>query len=151
MARCWLRLACLAAALLAWRGDGCSKCPSRSDVVFTSRSPRYVGDPVEGLTTWQAMEDFDATRLDWVYTTNASFIAEAHRRGMSVVTPAMNANLPDPGSAVNHGIVGTHSIGRCKNIHNQSLSAPWMAPGQFKPGSPNYVRSAPPPPPTPIP
>ena len=53
----------------------------------------------------------------------------------SVVTPAMNANLPDPGGSV---LSGTHTIGRCKNIHNQSLSAPWMPPGQFKPGSPNF-------------
>ena len=114
---------------------GCSRCPSRSDVVFTSRSPRYVPDPVEHLTTWEAMRAFNATRLDWVYTTNASFIREAHASGMSVVTPAMNANLPDPGGSV---LSGTHTIGRCKNIHNQSLSAPWMPPGQFKPGSPNF-------------
>ena len=114
---------------------GCSRCPARSDVVFTSRSPRYVPDPVERLTTWEAMRAFNATRLDWVYTTNATFIEEAHTSGMTTVTPAMNANLPDPGGSV---LIGTHTIGRVKNIHNQSLSAPWMPPGQFKPGSPNY-------------
>jgi hypothetical protein len=63
----------------------CSKCPSRSDVVFTSRSPRYSpGDPVQHQTTWQAMAGFNATRLDWVYTANASFVAEAHAHGMQV-------------------------------------------------------------------
>ena len=78
---------------------GCSKCPSRSDVVFTSRSPYFTpGDKTaprssyhRNLTTWSAAAGFHATRLDWVYTLNASFIAEAHARGLHVVTPAMIA------------------------------------------------------------
>jgi hypothetical protein len=92
------------------------------------------GDPVEHLTTQQAMDYYNATRLDWVYTTNATFVAAVHARGVSAVTLAMNANLPDHGASFGGG----HKIGRTKNVLGQSLSAPWMPPGQFRPDSPNY-------------
>ena len=126
------RLLALAALLTSQHplpSRGCARCPSRADVPSRgSDSP--IGDPVRGLTTWQAMGGMNATRLDWIYTVNATFVAEAHARGYEV-TLAMNANLPD-------GKSGTRLIGRTKNILGQPLSAPWMPPGQFRPDSPNY-------------
>ena len=83
------------------------------------------------------MAAFNATRLDWVYTANASFIAEAHAHGMKVVTPAMNANLPD-GPGLHGWDNPTYRVGRVQNVLGELLSAPWIAPGQFLPTSPNY-------------
>jgi hypothetical protein len=130
MARALVLLLLVNPAFLA---GGCSHCPSRSDVPSRGFDGE-LGDPVEHLTTQQAMSDFNATRMDWVYTTNASFVAAVHARGISAVTLAMNANLPDHGSSFS----GSHTVGRTKNVLEQSLSAPWLPPGQFRPDSPNY-------------
>jgi hypothetical protein len=56
---------------------------------------------------------------------------------MKVVTPAMNANLPD-GPGLQGWDNPTHRVGRAQNVLGELLSAPWIAPGQFLPTSPNY-------------
>jgi hypothetical protein len=96
----------------------CSMMPKLSDVCFTSRFAHYGPEP-GGLTTWEAAHAFHATRLDWVYTTNATFIAAAHKKGLKV-TAAMSANLPDPGNST------SWQIGRMENIHGEKITAPWM-------------------------
>ena len=90
----------------------CAQCPRRSDVVLSSRWVHYssVGGPYD---TWGAVEAFNATRIDWVYTSNRSFVetaASAH--GLSV-TPATNANVPDDGDD------------RCNDQHTQPKSCNW--------------------------
>jgi hypothetical protein len=111
------------------QGEGCAMCPHHSDVVATSRSAHYA--KVHGTyDTWEAMAAFDATRLDWVYSTNASFVAEAHKRGLEI-TLAMNPQCKDPHPSGND----TNTIGRVLNIHGERLVAPWMR--QWS-GAPRY-------------
>lgn len=63
-------------------GYGSSKCPRRSDVCFTSREYHAIHPLGTNLTTWQAAAAYNATRLDWIYTSNATVIADAHKRGI---------------------------------------------------------------------
>ena len=109
-------------------GGKCSQCPHHSDVIATSRFQHNT--PTHGpYDTWTAMEAFHATRMDWVYTTNATFVAEAHRRGLEL-TVAINPQTADgPGKT-------SHEVGRVLNIHGEPLVAPWMR-GWSKPWS-NY-------------
>ena len=113
----YLRVAC-AAMVVGAALAGPANLPKSSDVCFTSRSAHYTPVP-GGLDTWAAAAAFHATRLDWVYTANASFINEAHSRGYKL-TAAMNANLPDPDNA------SSWQIGRIENIHGDPVAAPWM-------------------------
>lgn len=115
----------------------CSTCPRHSDVVATSRSVHYTEEHT--YDTWGAMKAFHATRLDWVYSTNKSFVEEAHRRGLEL-TLAMNPQCFDTGK-------NTTAIGRVQNIHGQRLVAPWMRTWKQKRyygcvNNPDYLRIA---------
>ena len=70
--------------------------------------------------TWTAAAAFHVNRLDWVYTTNASFVeaAKSPAHGVRTVSLAMNTIVPDPG--------GGFDIGRVENLYGQKISAPWM-------------------------
>ena len=96
----------------------CSQCPHHSDVIATSRYLHFAPDhgPYD---TWGAMAAFSATRMDWVYTTNASFVAQAHKRNIEI-TLAINPQTPDSPEKT------TFEIGRVLNIHGEPLVAPWM-------------------------
>jgi hypothetical protein len=119
--------------------------PRQSDVVMTSRAPHFA--PLPGrtpYTTWTAATAFHATRLDWVYTTNQSFIEAAHARGLEVTT-AMNSNLPDPAGAA--GAEATYRVGRMENIRGEPITAPWMRAWKTLPyygciNNPDYVKIA---------
>eukprot|EP01046_Picozoa_sp_COSAG06_P021610 COSAG06_NODE_1632_length_8855_cov_44.798310_10_plen_273_part_00 len=131
--------ACIVAIpLLAQHSSKCSRCPHHSDVVATSRQAHYTKD--HGYTTFGAIEAFHATRLDWVYSTNASFVKEVQAvPGVTAVTLAMNPQVPDPG--------GTFLIGRIQNIHGEPLDAPWMRAWPSKPyygciNHPDYLKLA---------
>jgi hypothetical protein len=108
-------------------GSTCHKCPHRSDVVLSSRWARY--DPVNGLDTMTAIEAFHSTRLDWVYTTNASFVKQVHQR-VATLTASMNPQCPD-----HPGRNATFNIGRVLNVHGQPLTDPamrsWKNPASF--------------------
>ena len=100
--------------------------PRRSDIVFTSRTPHLVppfppgvGAGTGKLSTWEAATGFYATRLDWVYTLNSTFVAEAHRHNLSSVGLAMNPQIPDANGT-------TYQTGRVLNVHGEPLVAPWM-------------------------
>ena len=103
-----------------------SGVPRRSDVLLTSRSEHYVPPVGEGAgsglyTTWTAATAFNATRLDWVYSLNASFVEEAAgKRGLASVSLAMNANIPDSQTGP-----AAYTIGRVLNVHGEPLTAPW--------------------------
>lgn len=102
----------------------CRACPFHSDVIATSRSAHY--SPVHGpYDTFSMMDAFHATRLDWVYTVNSSFIAQVHDH-VPVITVAMNPQCPDPGGPKGKGTAGAATIGRVLNIHGEQLTAPWM-------------------------
>ena len=75
--------------------------------------------------TWEAAAAFSATRLEWIYTWNATTIADVHRRGLSI-TSTINANIPDPGTGMLGDPANTFAIGRCENVDGQPLTAPWM-------------------------
>ena len=100
----------------------CSRCPHHSDVIATSRSVHYARDHGT-YTTWGAMAAFEATRLDWVYNTNASFVTAAHEDHDLEITLAMNPQCAD-GPHANPSDPNT--IGRVLNIHGERLVAPWM-------------------------
>ncbi len=111
--------------------------PQRSDVVLTSRAlhlerpagvpGRSVGPGTQQYTTWEAANAFRATRIDWVYTLNGSFVVAAHLppHNLSAVSLAMNAQVPDPN--------GTYNIGRVLNVNGERLVAPWMRAWPQKP------------------
>jgi len=68
------------------------------------------------------MSAFEATRLDWVYNTNKSFVASAHAHHLEI-TLAMNPQCSDGAHA---NASDPNTIGRVKNIHGERLVAPWM-------------------------
>ena len=107
--------------------EPCHKCPHHSDVVLSSRWARYV--PVNGLDTMAAIEAFHSTRLDWVYTTNASFVKQVHQR-VATLTASMNPQCPDQ-----IGRNATFNTGRVLNVHGQPLTDPamrsWKNPPSF--------------------
>jgi hypothetical protein len=77
-----------------------------------------------------AAKAFSASRLDWVYSLNGSFVDAAKKHGLSKVSLAMNANLPDsdtPGSSA------TYDVGRVLNAYGQRLTAPWMRAWRVQP------------------
>lgn len=77
--------------------------PRRSAVLMRSLREHYTpagGEAGEGAgaglyTTFGAAKAFNVTRMDWVYSQNASFVAEARRLGLTGVSLAMNGCLPD--------------------------------------------------------
>jgi len=92
--------------------------PQYSDVCFSSRwrRPLNAQDPHE---TFRDAASFHATRLDWVYATDSSWIRECGKRGYSVGT-ALNSKLPDtPGGE-------TRRLGRIRNREGAFVTAPWM-------------------------
>ena len=115
----------------------CHLCPHHSDVIATSRSVHYTPD--HGYDTWSAMQAFHATRLDWVYNHNASFVAEAHKRGLEV-SLSMNPQCPDA--------QGKYDQYRVQNIHGEPLVAPWMRTWKGEPrnygcvNTPGYLQIA---------
>ena len=71
----------------------CRRCPHHSDVVATSRQAHYTKDHGT-YTTFSAIEAFHATRVDWVYSTNGSFVKEVQAvPGITAVTLAMNPQV----------------------------------------------------------
>jgi len=120
-----LNLRCVSLAfVIAAAGVVVATVPTPGDVCFTSRSVHSapVGDPntVPKLTTDEAAAAFHATRLDWVYTTDAAFVANASANGLPV-TAAINANVPDKLTGP-----ATYKIGRIVNLTGSPLTAPWM-------------------------
>jgi hypothetical protein len=126
----------------------CAQCPRRSDVVLSSRWVHYeaVGGPYD---TWAAVAAFNATRIDWVYTSNRSFVEAASAHGLSV-TPATNANVPDDGDdhcndQHTQPKSCNWSVGRVLSIDGRPLSSP---PGVFRRvahgcvNSPEYMKIA---------
>jgi hypothetical protein len=115
----------------------CKLCPHHSDVIATSRAVHYTPD--HGYDTWSAMQAFHATRLDWVYNRNASFVSEAHERGFEV-SLAMNPQCPDA--------EGKYDQYRVQNIHGRPLVAPWMRAWKGEPrnygcvNNPGYLQIA---------
>jgi hypothetical protein len=86
--------------------------PRPSDVCFSSRHARP-----EALEVARA---FGATRLDWCYTTDAAFLANCRRAGMSVLGGALSPTLADRVDA------GGMPTGRILDRQGQPVTAPWM-------------------------
>ena len=111
------------------RGARPAGWPKASDVLLTSRAPHYTpaGAPPQGVgagvglyDTNSAIEAFDATRLDWVYTLNGSFVEELRlRHNITDISLAMNPQVAD---ADGRG----YGTGRVLNAWGQPLVAPWM-------------------------
>ena len=79
------------------------------------------------------MRAFHATRMDWVYTTNASFVGEAHGRGLEL-TLAMN---PQTADALGEN---THEVGRGPWSHSDACMRTHLA--YFSRGSPHKIYEA---------
>lgn len=97
------------------RPDGAAKY---SDVSLSSRwqRPMNENDPYNTFETAQA---FHATRLDWVYSTDSTWIQECKKRGYHFVA-ALNSKLPDePGG-------NTRKQGRIRDRERNFVTAPWM-------------------------
>jgi hypothetical protein len=122
--------------------------PRRSDVILSSRWVHY--QPVgraPPLDTRSAVAAFNATRIDWCYTANRSFIRECRQWGLRTVTPATNANNPDDGddrcNAREPPSSCSWSVGRVMNIDGHPLASP---PAVFRRvahgcvNSPDYMR-----------
>jgi hypothetical protein len=115
--------------------------PRRSDVSLTSRWQHLTGmgnanTNKPWLNTDEAERAFLATRVDWVYTTNASFIQHSRLP----IQATINANLPDTFDGPE-----TFEIGRIRNLYGERITAPWMS--TFKPvpyygcvNNPDYVK-----------
>eukprot|EP01045_Picozoa_sp_COSAG04_P025062 COSAG04_NODE_3226_length_3027_cov_2.222678_2_plen_274_part_00 len=122
----------------------CPTCPKASDVIATSRSAHYAPDShsARGYSTFSLLDAFEATQLDWVYTTNKSFVRQVHDH-VRTITVAINPQCPDA-----DGQGDSFKEGRVVNIHGQPLTAPWMR-TWTTPGhpygcinSPSYLRAA---------
>ena len=115
-------LALVAGIALGW-GE-----PRPSDVTMRSLS-WHQGGPHD---TFAAASAWNVTRLDWVYTTNITFFAEAHARHLKV-SAAMNAELPD----IPDVHPPTFNVGRQVDVHNRQITLPWMTWGAV-PGCANH-------------
>ena len=92
--------------------------PRDSDVCFSPRwrRPRDADDPYD---TFRDAKAFHATRLDWVYTTDPSWIAQCKQRGYWF-TGSLNTILVDaPGKP-------TRDRGRILDKDGNRVAAPWM-------------------------
>ncbi len=103
--------------------------PGLSDIMLSSRWPRpdYPGDP---YNTFQTINDFHATRLEWNYPrTNDAFITQIHNAGLTYAG-TINGELPDQIGG------STRVLGRDKDmfgvpIHNPELPASISARGDI--------------------
>jgi hypothetical protein len=98
--------------------------PHRSDIILTSRTAHYTPAIGQGsgsgeYTTFTAAKAFHATRLDWLYSRNASFVSELKQFGMSDISLAMNPQTADANGS-------SWQVGRVININGDKLVAPWM-------------------------
>lgn len=86
--------------------------PRPSDVCFSARFMRPGA-----LETAKA---FGATRLDWCYSQDKTFLSQARAAGMKTLGGTLNTILPDT--------VGgkTRTQGRILDIKGQPVTAPWM-------------------------
>lgn len=92
--------------------------PAYSDVCFSSRWPRPRG-PEDPHNTFEAARAFHATRLDWVYSTDTTWIQACTDSGYHLMS-ALNSKLPDePGSNLRHQ-------GRILDRDGNPVTAPWM-------------------------
>ncbi len=92
--------------------------PRYQDIIFSSRFP-HPSSKSDGLNTFKSAEAFFASRLEWVYAWDKSWIATAKRRGYTF-GGTLNAMLPDEidGHVRHRGRI-LDSIGRL-------VEAPWM-------------------------
>ena len=91
--------------------------PKYSDVCFSSRWP-HPRHPGSRYDTFESARAFYATRLDWVYSTDAGFIKKAKSQGYAV-TPATSTILEDIGSE-------SWQNGRMVDINGEFVTSPWM-------------------------
>ena len=91
--------------------------PRASDVCLSSRwkHPRNAEDPYDTFVTGDA---FHATRLDWVYSTDAKWIGECRKRGYSFGA-TVNSKIRVKGDTNNEK-------GRLRNKKGERITAPWM-------------------------
>lgn len=92
--------------------------PRYSDVCFSSRRrhPASAEDPHD---TFRDARAFHASRFDWVYSTDPSYICECRSRGYWF-GGALNTILTDkPGTA-------TRERGRVLDKNGERIAAPWM-------------------------
>jgi hypothetical protein len=89
--------------------------PSRSDVIMSLRSFRP-----DGLDQLRA---FHATRSEWFYSTDRTYIAEMKKIvshvGLSLAPATLSNNLP--------AVYGASPSGAARDVDGSVLSAPWMA------------------------
>ncbi len=93
--------------------------PQYSDVCLSSRWER-PRDESDTLDTFRALKQFHATRLSWIYTTNAEFLKKVSDLGYKVqvtMTPTL-VDLPF-GS-------GERKLGRVTKKDGSRATAPWM-------------------------
>lgn len=93
--------------------------PKYSDVCLSSRWERPRSEQ-DTFNTFQAIEDFHATRLQWVYTTNPIFIQKTKKLGLQTQI-ALTPTLPDlPFGNTDR------KIGRIQDSLGNLATAPWM-------------------------
>jgi hypothetical protein len=96
--------------------------PRASDVTMRSLSWHQGGEH----DTFEAAAAFNVSRIDWIYTADAAFFAEAHKRGI-YVSAAMNGEVPDPATRGGEGAgASTWNIGRQIDMHGNQIHLPWM-------------------------
>ena len=120
--------------------------PRHSDVLFTTRTAHYTKVTgkvcalfIHGISliavcpccrqgagsglydSFEAAAAFHSTAAAWVYSTNASFVQDLHRRGgLRSVQLAINPQVPDTNTT------DSFKIGRVQNVHGEPLVAPWL-------------------------
>lgn len=94
--------------------------PSYADVCFSSRIRHPVNEK-DRHDTFRDAAAFHATRLDWVISFDAEWIAQAKARGYSF-GGWLSSILPDAIDAKPN----TYLKGRIKNEKGELLTAPWM-------------------------
>ncbi len=92
--------------------------PAYSDVCFSSRWPRPRG-PKDPHNTFEAARAFHATRLDWVYSTDITWIQACIDSGYHLMS-ALNSKLPDESSS------DSRQLGRILDRDGNPVTAPWM-------------------------
>lgn len=92
--------------------------PRYSDVCFSSRW-RHPKDNKDTHDTFRDAAAFHATRLDWVYSYDPTWIRECRKRGYHFCG-ALNTILPDAPEQA------TWTKGRICNEKGELLTAPWM-------------------------
>lgn len=90
--------------------------PRYSDVCFSSRW-KHPSNADDTLDTFPTAAAFHASRLDWVYSDDKTWIQEVKKRGYQY-GGTVNANLPDT--------KGGQNLGRILDSGGNRLTAPWM-------------------------